>query len=100
MPHAHSTDHLTCEVGPDHESVTLDDLPPEGTSRWVARRKAQVACAIEEGLLTFDEAERRYSLSYEEFIGWHRALYSQGLRGLKANRLKPRGGGGGGKLGG
>ncbi len=98
MPHAHPPDHLTDEV-PGHEPMTLDDLPPPGTSRWVARRKAQVVGAIEDGLLTFDEAERRYRLSYEEFIGWHRALNSYGLNGLKASAPKLRGADGeGGRL--
>src|ERR687898_901275 len=30
-------------VGPDGKLLTLDDLPPPNTQRWVARRKARVA---------------------------------------------------------
>ena len=29
-------------IGPDGKLLTLDDLPPPDTQRWVARRKAEV----------------------------------------------------------
>jgi hypothetical protein len=63
-----------------------DALPPADTSRWVARRKAQVVEAIQSGRLSLDEALRRYKLSVEEFGAWKRALYRFGVQGLRAAR--------------
>ena len=42
-----------------------DDLPPESTHRWVARRKAQVVAAVRDGRLSFEDACRRYNISHE-----------------------------------
>ena len=62
--------------GPDGRPLTLSDLPKPGITRWVTRRKAEVVAAVSGGLLTEEEALRRYDLSEEEFSGW-RALYSK-----------------------
>ena len=70
------------EAVPD-APVTLAELPPADTERWVARRKAQVVAAVQAGLITLDDALARYRLSPEEFTGWQRALYRHGLRGLQ-----------------
>lgn len=72
-----------------------ENLPPAGTTRWVARRKAQVVEAIQSGRLSLDEAWRRYRLSVEEFGAWKRALYRFGEEGLRvartsAGRGRPR----------
>src|SRR3954468_15430509 len=64
------------------------DLPPAGTTRWVARRKAQVVEAIQSGRLSLDEAWRRYRLSVEEFGAWKRALYRFGEEGLRVARTR------------
>lgn len=66
------------------EPITLDSLPPASTRRWVASRKAQVVAAVDLGLITVDEALRRYQLTVEEFVAWRRALYRFGVRGLQA----------------
>lgn len=65
----------------------LRELPPPDTRRWVARRKAQVVAAVRSGVLTLDEACRRYNLSVEEFQAWEAALSKHGLRGLRTTRL-------------
>ncbi len=39
-------------MGPDGTPLTLDDLPPANTTRWVIRRKAEVVAAVRGGLLT------------------------------------------------
>ena len=78
---------MTLEVGPDREVVALDDLPPPHTTRWGARRKAQVVAAVQAGVLTIDEACERYWLSIEEFTSWQRALSAEGVAGLKAAHL-------------
>ncbi len=46
-------------IGPDGSPLTLADLPPPGTKRWVIRRKAEVVAAVRGGLLSLDDAEVR-----------------------------------------
>ncbi len=75
-------------LGPDGRPLTLDDLPPADTVRWVARRKAAVVAAVRGGLLTLDEACRRWRLTPEEFESWARALDRHGLAGLQVTRLQ------------
>ncbi len=58
------------------------DLPPAGTRRWVARRKAQVVEAVLGGKLKLGEALRRYELSIEEFSLWKTRFYRSGVEGL------------------
>ena len=69
-------------VGPNHEILTRDSLPPADTTRWVASRKAQVA-AVESGLMTIEEVMKRYRLSLEEFYSWQRAMDRAGVHGLR-----------------
>lgn len=68
-------------------AVPMPTLPPAGTRRWVARRKAQVVEAVLSGILKLDEALRRYELSIEEFSQWKRRFYRSGVAGL---RMGPR----------
>jgi len=74
--------------GPRGGSLSIGDLPPADTKRWVIRRKAEVVAAVKGGLISLDEACRRYTLSVEEFISWQRAIENHGLRGLRATRLQ------------
>lgn len=75
-------------VGPEGTPLTIADLPPPDTKRWVIRRKAEVVAAVHGGLLTLDDACRRYSLSVEEFLSWQRAITDWGMPGLRATRLQ------------
>ena len=75
-------------AGPDGYPLTLADLPPPDTKRWVIRRKAQVVAAVQGGLLSLDEACERYALTMEEFLGWRTAISRFGLPGLRATRLQ------------
>ena len=59
------------------------DLPPAGTRRWVARRKAQVVEAVQSGKIRLDEALRRYEISVEEFGAWKRRFFRSGVDGLR-----------------
>jgi len=68
--------------------MTLADLPPPDTQRWVARRKAQVVAAVDGGLLCLEEACSRYALTVEEFLSWKRAVKRFGMAGLKATRVQ------------
>ena len=52
----------------------MTELPPANTRRWVARRKAAVVAAVSSGMLTIEEACRRYQISEKEFSAWQRAF--------------------------
>ncbi len=75
-------------IGPSGRPLSLDSLPPPDTRRWVARRKAEVVAAVRGGLLTLEEACRRYNLTPEEFTSWERAIDRHGLNGLRVTRLQ------------
>ena len=75
-------------IGPDGSPLTVADLPPKDTKRWVIRRKAEVVAAVRGGLLTLDEACERYSLTNEEFIGWQQSIDRHGMAGLRTTRLQ------------
>jgi hypothetical protein len=75
-------------IGPDGEPLTIDDLPPPDTKRWVVRRKAEVVAGVRAGLITVEEACQRYRLSMEEFLSWQRMIESHGMRGLRTTRLQ------------
>jgi hypothetical protein len=75
-------------IGPDGKVLTLADLPPPETKRWVARRKAEVVAAVRAQLLTLEEACKRYNLSTEEFVGWEAAIDKHGLGGLRVTRIQ------------
>jgi hypothetical protein len=69
-------------------SAATADLPPRGTKRWVARRKAAVVAAVRSGAIDLEEACRRYELSEEEFHAWERGIAAYGVPGLRATRLQ------------
>ena len=75
-------------IGPDGTPLTLKDLPPTSTKRWVIRRKAEVVAAVRGGLLTLEEACERYKLTVEEFLSWQKAIDEFGLPGLRATRVQ------------
>jgi transposase-like protein len=63
-------------------------LPPPGTKRWTARRKAAVVEAVHSSRITIEEVCRRYSLSVEEFLSWHNTIRSHGVGGLQTTKLQ------------
>jgi len=75
-------------IGPTGAPLTLADLPPPDTQRWVIRRKAEVVAAVRGGLLTLDEACNRYSLTNEEFLAWQQSIDRYGLPGLRTTRIQ------------
>ncbi|HEX5280331.1 MAG TPA: DUF1153 domain-containing protein [Micropepsaceae bacterium] len=85
---AHQRQLVSYVVGTDGNPLTVSDLPPPNTRRWVIRRKAAVVVAVRAGLLTLDEACRRYRLTVEEFLAWQRAIESFGTPGLRATRIQ------------
>jgi len=75
-------------IGPDGSPLTIADLPPADTKRWVIRRKAEVVAAVRGGLLSLEEACNRYTLTVEEFLSWQRSIDRYGLAGLRATRVQ------------
>lgn len=75
-------------TGPDGGELTLADLPASGTTRWVARRKAEVCAAIEGGLLTEDEACARWNLTHQELALWRDLIERAGVPGLRVTRIQ------------
>ena len=72
----------------DGSIMSRADLPASDTRRWVASRKAAVVRAVVYGLLTQDEALKRYGISKEEFLEWVRAVSQHGEAALKATQLQ------------
>jgi hypothetical protein len=68
--------------------LSIDNLPPPETKRWVIRRKAEVVAAVRAGVISLEDACRRYTLSIEEFLSWQRLVDSHGLPGLRVTRLQ------------
>ncbi|MBM3636976.1 MAG: DUF1153 domain-containing protein [Hyphomicrobiales bacterium] len=75
-------------IGPDGSPLTIADLPPSSTRRWVIRRKAEVVAAVRGGLLSLDEACARYTLTIEEFLSWQASIDEHGLAGLRTTRIQ------------
>ena len=75
-------------VGPTGTPLTLHDLPPANTDRWVIRRKAEVVAAVRGGLLSLEEACSRYTLTVEEFLSWQQSIDHHGLAGLRTTRIQ------------
>src|SRR3546814_8059278 len=82
-----SADSTSVITGPDGQPMTLADLPPANTRRWVARRKARVVFVVRAGLISLEEVCRRYHLTVEEFASWQQLIDRHGMRGLRVTRL-------------
>ena len=75
-------------IGPLGEPLTLESLPPAGTTRWVVRRKAEVVAAVRGGLISLEDALARYRLTAEEFLAWQKAIDKWGMQGLRTTRIQ------------
>ena len=75
-------------IGPTGAPLTIADLPPPETQRWVIRRKAEVVAAVRGGLLSLDEACERYSLTNEECLAWQQSIDRHGMAGLRTTRIQ------------
>jgi hypothetical protein len=80
--------HLRYVAGPDGSPLTIADLPSPHIKRWVPRRKAEVVAAVRGGLLSLDDARRRYNLTMDEFLNWHSLVARYGLPGLRTCQLQ------------
>ena len=52
------------------------------------RRKAEVVAAVRGGLLSLDEACKRYSLTIDEIVTWQRLIERHGLPGLRTTKIR------------
>jgi len=84
----HFTSRARYVIGPDGSPLTIADLPPANTRRWVIRRKAEVVAAVRGGQLSLSEACERYRLTIDEFLSWQRSIEKHGLPGLRATRVQ------------
>ena len=74
-------------IGPKLSCILeLESVPPVTTTRWSAKRKAQVVRAVQAGLLREEEVCRFYRMTAEELAGWQQALAEGGERGLCATK--------------
>jgi hypothetical protein len=63
-------------------------LPPVDVKRRTFRRKVAVVIAVAAGLLTREQACRRYKLTEDELLSWEEAFEAHGLPGLRSTRLQ------------
>jgi transposase-like protein len=84
-PHCPSEKYV---VGPYGTPLTIADLPPPSTKRWVIRRKAKLVAAVRGGLLSLEEVCARYTLTVEEFRSWEYSIDQHGLGGLRTTRIQ------------
>jgi hypothetical protein len=75
-------------IGPNGDVITLRDLPSPSTTRWVIRRKAEVVLAVHSGMLSLEDACKRYRLTVEEFLSWKTAIERHGLLALRTTQLQ------------
>ena len=88
VPFVTPSEHVNIVRISDRLPKDLSYLPAPNLRRWVTRRKAQVVAAVRDGILSFDQACERYSLSEEEFKSWIGLLDNHGVRGLRATRAQ------------
>jgi Protein of unknown function (DUF1153) len=74
--------------GPNGTRLTLAHLPCPDTLHWVASRKAELVAAVRGGLLTLDEACKRYGITPEEFLNWRDSMARFGMVGLHATNVQ------------
>ena len=75
-------------IGPSGKPLTVEDLPPPDTTRWVPRRKAELVAAVRGGLISIEYVCERYRISEEEYMSWAEAVEKHGVRGLRATRAQ------------
>ena len=68
--------------------MSLADLPPVDTKRWVSSRKAAVVRAVAHGLIEIEDALEAYGLSEDEFMTWVRAVAEHGEDALKTTAIQ------------
>jgi hypothetical protein len=72
--------HTVGTRGAEAPRLTLESLPPPNGTRWNIRRKTDVVMAVLDGILSFDDACRRYAMSAEEFLSWQDLVTRRSVR--------------------
>ena len=75
-------------IGPRGNRLGIAALPTVTLKRWSAYRKAEVVAAVEGGLISLEEACRRYALTEAEFVIWRESIGQHGLAGLMTTRIQ------------
>jgi hypothetical protein len=57
------------------EFLTVADLPSPKVKRWVPRRKAEIVCAVQGGLVSDSVVKDKYGISADELDEW-KTLYN------------------------
>ena len=73
---------------PDGTIMSRADLPPADTQRWVASRKVAVVRGVLYGLISQEQASRKYGITTEEFRSWVTAVVEHGEEALKTTNIK------------
>jgi hypothetical protein len=68
------------------DPLVRSNLPPTNTTRWTARRKAEIVEAVEKRLLSSEQVHAWYGISSEELHEWQDASDRAGLSGLRITR--------------
>ena len=89
---------VTYVIGPDGSPLTIADLPPPGTKRWVIRRKAEVVAARERDRRP-DVGRHRRLPALVEAPRAHDACGNLGLRDTDVVYLPERSGSAGKRFG-
>lgn len=66
--------------------MTLSELPSADTKRWGTACKAKVVNAVRSGLISLEDACRRYALSVDEFVSWQSLMDQHGVAALRVTR--------------
>lgn len=74
--------------GPQGETLTVADLPSPKVRRWVPRRKAEIVCAVQGGLLTAAVVKDQYGVSTDELAEWTSLYNDFGVEGLRTTRVQ------------
>jgi len=59
---------------------------PPLIKRWPPAMKAKVLEEVRDGVLSLDEACKRYALSIEEYLTWQHGIELFGMAGLQVNK--------------
>lgn len=55
--------------------LIFQSLPKPNTKRWSKLKKIKIIKAINLGILTLDDACKKYCLSVEEYLSWQKKLF-------------------------
>ncbi len=70
--------------------VTIANLPPKNTRRWVLNRKYIVVMAVKVGMISLEECLARYEMTEGELQDWEDGLKKYGVKGLMATKAGER----------